>query len=544
MTTRGTARLGLLAALFVIGFALMGFEMLGSRYLNPYFGGGITTWASLISVVLFAMMVGYFAGGYAVDAHPGVELLALCVILAAACMLIVPPAADPVLQFIIQTLGDGFLGVLVASLALSLVPVAFLSACSPFVVRLLLVDLESGGKTAGLVYSVSTLGNVAGTLATTFYFIPSFGTRAITTAFGIVLAIVAALLYLGKQQIAKGVRTAAVLGLAALAVPWSLPTRANAEEPARDAWSASYPEGPLWVGERLLYAEMGADKVVEWRAGQRRDFWQEPGCGPTAISLFRDAQFIVLCHLSGRLVHLDATGRKIGANTWRRPTASSCATPTTATPTARAACSSPTPASSPRARPPPARSSISPPTARCARLVDGFYYANGIAVDFARKRLLVSEHLARKVWQFDLNDDLNLANRPRRLFLDVGKYLTDAEIDYAETGPDGIEVDRDGTVFVPVYGAGRILAVAPDGTVSKLAVPMKFVTNIAISSTRAVIVGPFINDRRRSRAELRFSRARPCLSWRSELPPPPSGRVQCCEKRPCTDASSPRPARL
>ena len=70
---RSVASIGLLAALFVIGFALMGFEMLGSRYLNPYFGGGITTWACLISVVLFAMMVGYFAGGYAVDAYPGVE---------------------------------------------------------------------------------------------------------------------------------------------------------------------------------------------------------------------------------------------------------------------------------------------------------------------------------------------------------------------------------------------------------------------------------------------------------------------------------------
>src|SRR5262245_38947575 len=112
--TGGAARPGLLPALCGIGFALMGFEMLGSRYLNPYFGGGITTWACLISVVLFAMMVGYFAGGYAVDAHPGVELLALCVVLAAACILIVPPTAEAVLQLIIQTLGDGFLGVLVA----------------------------------------------------------------------------------------------------------------------------------------------------------------------------------------------------------------------------------------------------------------------------------------------------------------------------------------------------------------------------------------------------------------------------------------------
>ena len=274
MTARSAARLGLLAALFVIGFALMGFEMLGSRYLNPYFGGGITTWASLISVVLFAMMVGYFGGGYAVDAYPGVGLLALSVGLAAVCILIVPPTADVVLLFIIQTMGDGFVGVFTASMALSLLPVAFLSACSPFVVRLLLVDLEAGGKTAGLVYSVSTLGNVAGTLATTFYLIPSFGTRAITMGFGIVLTVLAGILCLARGRLAKGVRTAAALaalvGVGALA--WPLPARAD--EGARVAWAASYPEGPVWIGERLFYAEMAAHKVVEWNAGQRRDLWR------------------------------------------------------------------------------------------------------------------------------------------------------------------------------------------------------------------------------------------------------------------------------
>jgi sugar lactone lactonase YvrE len=491
MTARGTARLGLLAALFVIGFALMGFEMLGSRYLNPYFGGGITTWACLISVVLFAMMVGYFAGGYAVDAHPGVELLALCVILAAACMLIVPPAADPVLQLIIQTLGDGFLGVLVASLALSLVPVAFLSACSPFVVRLLLVDLESGGKTAGLVYSVSTLGNVAGTLATTFYFIPSFGTRSITTAFGVVLAIVAALLYLGKRRLGKGVRTAAAVSLVASTLGWSLPTGAEAEEPAHDAWTASYPEGPLWVGERLLYAEMGADKIVEWNAGQRRDFWQEAGCGPTAISLFRGSQLIVLCHLGSRLVHLDATGRRIGAYV-AATDGEVLRNPNDAHTDGKGGVFFTDAGIFAQGAPATGKVFHLAADGTLRKLLDGLFYANGVAVDLAKRQLLVSEHLARKVWQFDLRDDLSTANR--RLFLDVGKYFSDAEIDYAETGPDGIEVDRDGTVFVPVYGAGRIMAVAPDGTVSKVAVPMKFVTNIAISGSRAVVVGPFIND--------------------------------------------------
>jgi sugar lactone lactonase YvrE len=490
MTTRSAARLGLLAALFVIGFALMGFEMLGSRYLNPYFGGGINTWACLISVVLFAMMVGYFGGGYVVDAYPGVGLLALCVALAAACMLTVPPAADAVLQFIIQTLGDGFLGVLIASLALSLLPVAFLSACSPFAVRLLLVDLDAGGKTAGLVYSVSTLGNVAGTLATTFYLIPSFGTRAITTAFGVILAVLAVLLHLARGQLTKGVRTAAVVAaVMAGAVAWPLPSRA--EEAVRDAWTASYPEGPVWLGERLLYAEMGASKVVEWKAGQRRDFWREPGCGPTAISAYRDTDLIVLCHIGARLVHLDAAGRKLGEIA-AAPGGERLQDPNDCHTDGKGGVFFTDSGMFMQGAPATGKVFHLAADGALRKLLDGLRYANGIAVDFARRRLLVSEHLARKVWQFDLSDDLSIANR--RVFLDVGKYFSNAEIDYAETGPDGIEVDREGYVLVSIYGAGRIMAVAPDGTVSKIGVPMKFVTNVAISGTRAVVVGAFVND--------------------------------------------------
>ena len=52
---------------FVTGAIVMSFEMLGSRYLNPYFGSGIYTWASLISTVLAALTVGYFLGGWLAD---------------------------------------------------------------------------------------------------------------------------------------------------------------------------------------------------------------------------------------------------------------------------------------------------------------------------------------------------------------------------------------------------------------------------------------------------------------------------------------------
>ena len=44
---------------FLLGSVVMGYEMLASRYLFPYFGGSIGTWGALISTVLAALMFGY-----------------------------------------------------------------------------------------------------------------------------------------------------------------------------------------------------------------------------------------------------------------------------------------------------------------------------------------------------------------------------------------------------------------------------------------------------------------------------------------------------
>src|SRR6516164_6580218 len=68
------------AAAFVTGAIVMSFEMLGSRYLNPYFGSGIYTWAALISTVLIALTAGYFLGGALADRTASLGVLALTVI--------------------------------------------------------------------------------------------------------------------------------------------------------------------------------------------------------------------------------------------------------------------------------------------------------------------------------------------------------------------------------------------------------------------------------------------------------------------------------
>jgi hypothetical protein len=180
----------------VLGGVLMGLEMLGSRYLFPFFGGGIGTWASLISTVLCALAVGYFAGSGIVARHPSQRLIGATILAAACWLALIPATADAVMRHILERIGDGPAATLSASTILLLVPLSLLGTFSPIAVSLLTRSADQAGRVAGLVYGVSTIGNVAGTLLTTFILMPSIGSRNITYIFAATLAVCAALLFM------------------------------------------------------------------------------------------------------------------------------------------------------------------------------------------------------------------------------------------------------------------------------------------------------------------------------------------------------------
>src|SRR3954466_8829084 len=101
---RGTL---LLALALILGFALMGFEMLGSRYLYPYFGGGINTWASLIATVLVALIAGYLLGGALVDRTLRGWLCGLLLVIAGVYLFTIPLWVDPLFGKVVTSVGDG-----------------------------------------------------------------------------------------------------------------------------------------------------------------------------------------------------------------------------------------------------------------------------------------------------------------------------------------------------------------------------------------------------------------------------------------------------
>lgn len=173
---------------FVLGFALMGFEMLGSRYLYPYYGGSIETWAALISTVLAALMIGYFVGGIVVDKFPSYSLLGILILFASTYLACIPKSANFILGWMIDTFGDGASSVLLCSIVLLLIPLSVLGAYTPFAIRLALVEHLKTGRISGMIYGISTMGSILGTLTTTFFLIPMIGSRSITYVLATLIA--------------------------------------------------------------------------------------------------------------------------------------------------------------------------------------------------------------------------------------------------------------------------------------------------------------------------------------------------------------------
>jgi predicted membrane-bound spermidine synthase len=221
-----TAAAVIYAVAFVTGAIVMGFEMLGSRYLNPYFGSGIYTWASLISTVLIALTAGYFLGGSIADRTPSPAVLALIVMVGSAYLLALPSFAQSVLEFVLAGVDDIRAGSLISALALMLFPVTLLGMYSPFAIRLLLNSAERSGRVSGAVYGVSTAGSIVGTLGTTFLLIPAIGSRAITLSLG-AAGLVSGLALLALARLERRASGAAAIILIACAMVTSPACRAE-----------------------------------------------------------------------------------------------------------------------------------------------------------------------------------------------------------------------------------------------------------------------------------------------------------------------------
>lgn len=245
---------------------------------------------------------------------------------------------------------------------------------------------------------------------------------------------------------------------------------------------AAYPEGPLWHEGALYYAEMTRDRVMRYRDRSARVFWSEPGCGPTAIAPYGGVEegrgFVVLCHLGARLAILDEQGgfqRWIEADSAGRPLVD----PNDAGADGRGGVYFSDPGRfGPQPEPQGAVLYLAS-DGTVTRVAEKLRYANGVTLDRRGGRLLVSEHIGRRIWAYPVLGPGRLG--PGRILLDLTRYLTEEELGGPLSGPDGLEIDRAGRLFFAVYGTGRLMMLDAAGRLATVArLPEPYITNLSI----------------------------------------------------------------
>lgn len=171
--------MALFAFYFVVvtlGVLSMGFQLLASRLLNPHFGSSIIVWAWLISTFLAAFSLGSMLGGSISNAPAGrrERLRTIAAIVGVASLAFTAFFGRRALGVIELSFTDMSAGLLVSCLGLFFLPVTALSTFGPQCVQYLAVRGTPPGKASGLIYGISTLGNIAGVMLTAFVFIPHF----------------------------------------------------------------------------------------------------------------------------------------------------------------------------------------------------------------------------------------------------------------------------------------------------------------------------------------------------------------------------------
>jgi hypothetical protein len=187
-----------------LGILSMGFQLLASRLLNPHFGSSIIVWAWLISTFLAAFSIGSMVGGWisnlAEETRRRWQISSA--IVAVGTLALTAFFGRSLLDQIEVAVPEMSTALLTSCVGLFFLPVTALSSFGPQCVQYLANRGTAPGKASGVVYGVSTLGNIAGVMLTAFALIPHFPVSSLLYGW-LVVAIVSlfVLLRLLRSQI-------------------------------------------------------------------------------------------------------------------------------------------------------------------------------------------------------------------------------------------------------------------------------------------------------------------------------------------------------
>jgi spermidine synthase len=179
---------------FLTGACVLVVEVLAVRVFSPFYGNTIYTVSSVISVILLALSVGYYAGGVAADRRPTRERFFGLILASGVVLLLLHFVGRLTLPAVSGALSIQ-VGPLVSASLMFLLPALLLGMVSPYAIKLqsLSVPQQGIGSVAGTIFFWSTLGSISGSLLAGFVLIPAAGVDRVLVAVGVLLVLLGSL---------------------------------------------------------------------------------------------------------------------------------------------------------------------------------------------------------------------------------------------------------------------------------------------------------------------------------------------------------------
>lgn len=194
----------------------MATEIIGAKLLAPLFGASLYVWSTVMAMTLGGLAVGYFLGGRLSQSDHKDKKLFFILLMAGLFIIAMPLFVHLLagLAFKLPLLA----GVVICAFFILVPPVFCMGMVSPLIVQLLSKKDDDGGRRAGEVYAISTVGGILATFLTGFYLIPTLGLHIPLFMFGGLLLCFSVIYFMTKKQftmlfVVLFVGTAALLNL-------------------------------------------------------------------------------------------------------------------------------------------------------------------------------------------------------------------------------------------------------------------------------------------------------------------------------------------
>ena len=155
--------------IFIVEFIAMAIEICMSYILSPYFGNSNIVWTGVVSVILLSNSIGNCIGGMFKKNRSG-QMMLLSTLLLSIALCIAPPLCYWMSRLPIN---NTFAAILAT--VLILLPCEICIGTIPSQIMRTETSESTEGKRIGIIYALSTIGGVTGSISSGFILIPRFG---------------------------------------------------------------------------------------------------------------------------------------------------------------------------------------------------------------------------------------------------------------------------------------------------------------------------------------------------------------------------------